>query len=106
MGLFSRLFTKESEEIKTEHNQIQPIEEDSEWQKIAGYIPVEREEYELVSVIATAIAAGDQPDSSFTIKRIMKRNPEAELVSVIASSIASADKPESQFVVRSIQEKK
>lgn len=107
MGLFERLFNKEKTEIKTDMELLSStIEEKEEWQEIAGYIPVESEEHQFVSLIATAIAAGDQPESEFVIKRISKRNPEAQLISVIATSIASADHTESQFVVRSIKEKR
>lgn len=107
MGLFERLFNKEITETKIEETPLSPIrEEKNEWQKIAGYIPVESEEHQVVSLIATAIAAGDRPESTFIVKRISKRNPEAQLVSVIATSIASADHAESQFVIQSIKEKK
>ncbi|WP_207696803.1 hypothetical protein DOK67_0003141 [Enterococcus sp. DIV0212c] len=107
MGLFERLFNKEKTEIKTDKRPLSPIiEETNEWQEIAGYIPVESTEYQFVSLIASAIAAGDQPESEFVVKRISKRNPEAQLVSVIATSIASADHTESQFVIQSIKEKK
>ncbi|WP_430603565.1 hypothetical protein IGJ02_001140 [Enterococcus sp. DIV0724b] len=107
MGLFERLFNKEKTEIKSDEVRLSPIiEEQNEWQEVVGYIPVESEEYQFVSLIATAIAAGDQPESEFRIKRISKRNPEAQLVSVIATSIASADHTESQFVIRSIKEKR
>ncbi|MFD2306256.1 hypothetical protein [Enterococcus termitis] len=105
MGLFDRLFKKEKEEIKT----VEPLtntEKESEWQEIAGYIPIESEEYEFVTLIATALAAGNQPESKFVVKRILKRNPEVQLVSAITASIASADQPESQFIVKSIKEKR
>lgn len=107
MGLFERLFNKEKTEMKTDKPPISPSEEEeNEWQEIVGYLPVESTEYQFVSLIASAIAAGDQPESEFIIKRISKRNPEAQLVSVIATSIASADHAESQFVIRSIKEKR
>lgn len=106
MGLFERLFNKEKSEIKTDKQLLSStMEEKEEWREIAGYIPVESTEYQFVSLIATAIAAGDRPESEFVVKRISKRNPEAQLVSVIATSIASADHTESQFVIRSIKEK-
>ncbi|ALS00180.1 hypothetical protein ATZ33_01940 [Enterococcus silesiacus] len=107
MGLFERLFNKEKTKMKTDQQLLSStVEEKVEWQEIAGYIPVESTEYQFVSLIATAIAAGDQPESEFVIKRISKRNPEAQLVSVIATSIASADHVESQFVIQSIKEKR
>ncbi|MGX7263959.1 hypothetical protein [Enterococcus crotali] len=107
MGLFERLFNKEKAEMKTEEQLLfSTIEEKEEWQEIAGYIPVDSTEYQFVSLIATAIAAGNQPESEFVIKRISKRNPEAQLVSVIATSIASADHTKSQFVIQSIKEKR
>ncbi|WP_086444690.1 hypothetical protein [Candidatus Enterococcus lemimoniae] len=106
MGLFERLFNKEKTEMKTDKPPLSPSEEENEWQEIVGYLPVESTEYQFVSLIASAIAAGDQLESEFIIKRISKRNPEAQLVSVIVTSIASADHAESQFVIQSIKEKR
>ncbi|OJG38594.1 hypothetical protein RV01_GL002380 [Enterococcus dispar] len=57
-------------------------------------------------MVATSIAANNQPESSFIVKKIMKKNQEAELVAVIAASIAAEMKPESEFVVKKIYQRK
>ncbi len=67
--------------------------------------PVPPEDYDLVSVIATAIAAGDRPDSQFIIKSIKQKNPEVILTSVIAASIMAGESQQSQFIVKNIKEK-
>lgn len=74
--------------------------------EIPAFIPTDPNEYELVSVIATAIAAGDHPKSQFVVKNIMKRNPEAHLVSLISASLAAGTMPESKFVVKKISQVK
>lgn len=105
MGFFQRLFGKSQDEKSSAVTT--PIKNDlDEWQALSGYIPASQEDYELVSVIATAIAAGDRPESQFVVKRILQRNPEALTVSLIASSIAAGDYPDSQFAVKSIYTKK
>lgn len=108
MGIFKRLFSKSREttnisEIK-EKNRHQTVDE--AWEEVPAYIPATSEDFQLVSVIASSIAAGDHPDSHFKVKRILKRNPESLTVSLIASSIAAGDYPDSQFVVKTIKRKK
>jgi hypothetical protein len=104
MGLFGRLFNKEK---TIETTKSLPAEtEIDEWQELPGYLPAPPEEYQLVSVIASAVAAGDQPQSQFVVKRILKRNPEAERVAAIAAAIASWDQTEKQLVIRSIKERR
>ena len=72
------------------------------WIDIPAYIPAESKEYQLVSIVATAIAAGEFPESRFVIKKIAKRNPEAKEVAIIAASIAAELSEESQLVVKRI----
>lgn len=76
------------------------------WQELPAYIPAESAEYTTVSVIATALAAGSAPNSSFEVKKILKRNPEAELVSVIAAAVAAGEAPNSQFIVKKIYQRR
>ena len=108
MGIFKRLFSKSKEATDRpkieERNRSQTIDE--EWEEVSAYIPATSEDFQLISVIASSIAAGDHPDSQFKVKRILKRNPESLTVSLIASSIAAGDYPDSQFVVKSIKRKK
>lgn len=74
--------------------------------EIPAFIPTDPSDYALVSVIATAIAAGDYPESKFVVTTIMKRNPEAHLVSLIASSVAAGTMPESTFTIKKISQYK
>lgn len=108
MGLFKSLFKKEQHTQDTEINEsvIQREADNLEkrWIDIPAYIPAEPKEYQLVSIVATAIAAGagEFPESRFVIKKIAKRNPEAKEVAIIAASIAAELSEESQLVVKRI----
>ncbi|BCA86731.1 hypothetical protein EsVE80_22540 [Enterococcus saigonensis] len=75
------------------------------WQEVPAYIETDSKNYELVSVIASAIMAGDKSDSQFVVKRILERNPEAELVSIISASIAAGEQEDSQLTVKKIMKK-
>lgn len=72
MGLFKSLFKKEQHTQDTEINEsvIQREADNLEkrWIDIPAYIPAEPKEYQLVSIVATAIAAGEFPESRFVIK--------------------------------------
>ena len=63
MGLFKSLFKKEQHTQDTEINEsvIQREADNLEkrWIDIPAYIPAEPKEYQLVSIVATAIAAGE-----------------------------------------------
>lgn len=87
------------EESSTLNSEIKPSDN---WEKIPAYIPADKSDYKKVTLIASAIAASNRPNSQFKFKRILKRNPEAITVSLIASSIAAGVYPESQFRVTSI----
>lgn len=109
MGLLDWLFgKKEPEQVKAVPvvAESQPEVLETEWEEVPFYVPNDDGEEELVSVIATAIAAADRPTSQFTVTSIKKKNPEAELVAVIASSIAAGDQPESQLQVKRIFKRK
>lgn len=111
MSLFDKFFKKSrpkeplvpmpAKEIPLET----PILND-EWEEVPGFVATEPATETTVSIIATAIAAGDRPDSSFTVKRVLKRNPEVELVSLIASCLAAEALPDSQFCIKKIAKKK
>ena len=105
MGFFQRLFGKSQD--KETVSRVSGVKKDlDDWKPVPAYIPANQEDYSLVSLIATAIAAGDKPESQFVVKRVLQRNPEALKVSIIASSIAAGDYPDSQFAVKSIHTKK
>lgn len=107
MGLFQRLFGK-SEEKEIPINTVDKGETEQiekEWEKLPAFILVNEEDYSLVSLIATAIAAGDRPESKFVVKKIMQRNPEVLHVSLIASSLAAADVIDSKFKIKTVYRK-
>ena len=104
MGFFNKLFGSNAKE--TERKLAVEENKDSGYEDIPGFIETDQSEYELVSVITSAVAAGDNPDSSFEIKKILKRNPEVTLVSTIALAVAAGDNPDSQFTINKIQAKK
>ena len=84
----------------------QASSEADEWELVEAYVPVEASERTIPSVIATAIAAGDRPESEFVVRSVEKPNPEARRVAVIATAIAAGDRPESEFVVRRVYRRK
>ncbi|WP_394812823.1 hypothetical protein [Streptococcus iniae] len=72
MGILNRLFRKQ-ESLLSPHQSRSDREKKealSEWEKLPAYIPADPKDYPLVSLIATAIASGDKPDSQFTITNI------------------------------------
>lgn len=104
MGIFSRLFKKDAHDI-VEPETSGTLQQGSDWEKIPGYIPADEQDYEMVSVIATALAAEHYPDSQFVVKNIQQRNPEVLEMSVIAASLASIAS-DGHMVVKSIYKKK
>lgn len=67
-------------------------------------LEVTEEEKELVSVIASAIASGDNPDSSFRIKSIKRIDVDKEIAAAIVAAVAAGDNPNASFRLRSIKE--
>lgn len=105
MGLLERMFGKKI--TNKSANKITPIADpifssEDDWAQVPAFLPADSDEYELVSIIATSIAMGDQPHAQFVITDIKKRNPEVHLVSLIAASIAAGAIPESNLVVKKI----
>ena len=93
MGLFKSLFKKEQHTQDTEINEsvIQREADNLEkrWIDIPAYIPAEPKEYQLVSIVATAIAE-ESFQKVVLLSKIAKRNPEAKEVAIIAASIAQS----------------
>lgn len=111
MALFDKFFKKDkiekvsqSADEGTSENPLAEAQED--WEELPAFIETDPADYQLVSLIATAIATGDQPTSQFVVKRILKRNPEVRQVSLIAASIAAGDNPETQQRIRKISKRK
>ncbi|MGT2958508.1 hypothetical protein A9Q68_06705 [Streptococcus bovimastitidis] len=107
MGILQRLFGKTKEDkVVRSPDTITVNQEKDDWELLPGYIPAEPEDTRLVTLIASSIAASDQSESEFKVKKIWQRNPEVVTVSLIATSIASIDRPDSQLVVKSVYRKK
>jgi hypothetical protein len=106
MGIFDRLFKKNKshqEITKLSSGKVDDNVSSMKWKTVPAYIEASPEDYHLVSLIATAIATGNQPKSQFVVRKVMQRNPEAKLVAIIASSLAAGLNEKSQFSVRSIR---
>ncbi|MFL4358869.1 hypothetical protein [Streptococcus uberis] len=106
MGLFQKLFRRDVDDSKDHLIKEEEIKEESSWEQLPAYIDADQADFQLVSLIASSIAAGDYPESQFVVKRILQRNPEVVNLSLIATSIASGDAPDSQFNVKAIYQKK
>lgn len=106
MGIFQRLLAKKEEKKPTAARPEKAENVLDEWEALPEFIPADETDYLSVSLIATAIAAGDRSDSQFKVRKIMQRNPEALRVSIIASALAAEHYPDSRMVVRSIYTKK
>lgn len=106
MGLFQKLFRRDVDDSKDHLIKEKEIKEESSWEQLPAYIDADPADFQLVSLIASSIAAGDYPESQFVVKRILQRNPEVVNLSLIATSIASGDAPDSQFNVKAIYQKK
>lgn len=82
-----------------------PVQPRDEWEPVAPFVPVDAAEHRTVVVAATAIAAGDRPESQMVVRRVSAVNPEHRLVSCIASAIAAGSMETSQLVVKNIYKK-
>ena len=86
MSLFSNIFGRQSEKHQKEDSANgarinEALNVNNPLVEIDKFIPVELAvEKNRVGIIATAVAAGSQPDSQFIIKRIRKLNPEFKRV--------------------------
>lgn len=102
MGWWQRLFNK-THEAPTKINKESVHE--TEWQAVSGYVSADSATYQLLSVLATAIAAEDKPHSQFVVKRVWQRNPEAQRIAVIAAALAAQEAPDSHWRIRGIYQK-
>jgi hypothetical protein len=76
----------------------------AEWVDVPPFLDLEPgEERTLVSVIASAIAAGDNPNTDVEIRRVARENPEYRRVSLIAAAIAAGDRPDASFTCVSVR---
>lgn len=105
MGVIERLLGRRKKIIEQPKNNVLE-EKETEWQQLPAFIDSAESEHQLVSLIATSIAAGDYPNSQFVVKKIMKRNPEVHLVSLIAASLEAAAMNGSRLNIKGIAKKK
>lgn len=112
MKLFNWLFRRKRNEqddpakVPVKKNQLKTEVQQNAWEDVPAYIDVGGTERELVSVIASSIAAGDYPESKFVIKKVQKINPEARTVSIIATALATGNDPKSKFTIKKIKKRK
>ncbi|HFI0463556.1 TPA: hypothetical protein ACGO1T_000399 [Streptococcus suis] len=107
MSFWSRLF--KSSQAESQENQALVLAQqgqDQEWEPLAKYVTANEEDRQLLSVIATAIAAGDKPDSEFSVKSVSIRNPEYQTIALIAAAISAGDKTDVHLRVKNIYQKK
>lgn len=102
MGLLQRLFGHKQMVEDTVTNKA-PLEMRQE-REVPLYVPATPEETALVSVIATAIAAGDKPDSQFRVTKVMKQNPDIRVIAILAACLAAEEKNNSEFKLKRIVE--
>lgn len=78
----------------------------SDWEEVAPYTPVDPAEHKVACVVAASIAAGDYPESSWRVKRVLVPNPEYRRVAALASAVAAGASEESSFVVKRVYRQK
>ena len=76
------------------------------WEPLPAFLPVDPHEHTAACVIASAIAAGNHPNSEFRVKRMLVANPEHRTVSVIATALAAGALEKSSFMVKNIYKMK
>ena len=108
MGLLGWFKTLRGQEPKTPAAQPVATTHDvgDEWEEVPAFVDTDPHEHPEVSVIATAIAAADRPESQFVVRRVQVVNPEWRRVALISTAIAAGALEKSDFVVRSISKKK
>ncbi len=106
MGLLDFLFKSNKQESEGKQTSEADVQVVDEYVDIEAYIETTNEEKKLLSLIATSIASGDSPDSTFVVKKVLKRNPEARKISLIAASIAAIESNGSPLIVKKIQKRK
>lgn len=107
MSFFSRWFQKKTKnKTSINHSSIDSVNLLPEYQKVPPYVLVtDEEEKRRVALIASALAAGDYPDSKFVVKHIYQVNPTIKTVSILAASLAAEKYPESKWCIKAIYQK-
>lgn len=76
------------------------------WEELPAYLPVDPGEHMPVCIVASAIAAGDAPQSSFKVKSVSIANPEYRRVACIATALGAGALESSQFTIKHIYKQK
>ena len=112
MDFIKRLFKKthieaisSNENKKIAVTENKPSVNNEIWKELPAYIPASTEDYRIVSLIATALAAESYPTSQFAIKKIEQRNPEVKLVSLVSSCIGAGNADFSDVTIKKILKK-
>ena len=82
-----------------------PGPSESGWQEVPAFLPVNPQEHTVPCVIASAIAAGDRPESELRIRRVSVANPEHRRVAIVATALAAGALESSAFTVKRIYKK-
>lgn len=94
------------EAVRTREADIAPGCPASEWEELPAYIPVDPKEHRIACVIASAIAAGDRPESEMVVRRVSIANPEHRRVACIATALGAGALETSSFTVKRIYKQK
>lgn len=81
---------------------MKPTEVEDDYIRLGIAYPASAEEKELVSVITSAIMAGDNPDTNVKVKNVYAIDEDKEVAAVMACAIAADDQPSSSFKLKSI----
>ena len=76
------------------------------WEELPAYLPVDPAEHMTACIVASAIAAGDAPQSSFKVKSVSVTNPEYRRVACIATALGAGALESSQFTIKHIYKQK
>ncbi|UUX33201.1 hypothetical protein [Fundicoccus culcitae] len=100
------LFSSDAKKMDTKspENTFFSVDDDS-YSVLPEYIAVDPENNQLVSTVASVIAAGDQNESVFKITDIKVKNPEFTKVAVIVASMVATDFEESSWKIVNIKKR-
>lgn len=76
------------------------------WEELPAYLPVDPNDHRVACIVASAVAAGDEPESSFKITRVSIANPEYRRVACIATALGAGALESSSFTIKRIYKQK
>lgn len=77
---------------------------EDDYSRLGLTVPIADSEKELVSVIASAVLAGDNPNAKIRVKSVVGINTEKEIAGIVACAVASGANPNSKYRIVSITE--